>query len=111
MKADLAQAFSGGDSGAIELMIVRKDGSTFPAVAHASAIVRDDVVLGIRGILFDISNLKEAEQALVESEHRFFPKRRDTGQYVLVLLAAHERTHTHGVVARIADGDLRELRL
>jgi len=68
---NLAKALEKGDTGAVEFCIVRKDGTAFPALTHGSAILRDDVVVGVRGIVFDISDLKKTEQALRESEQRF----------------------------------------
>ncbi len=67
----LAGALNREDTGAVEFLIVRKDGTAFPALTHGSAIVRDDVVVGVRGVVFDISDLKRTEQALRESEERF----------------------------------------
>lgn len=67
----LAGALKRKDTGAVEFLIVRKDGTTFPALAHGSAIVRDDTVVGVRGVVFDISDLKKTEEALRESEERF----------------------------------------
>ncbi len=70
-KNRLARTLERQDTGAVEFLIVRKDGTTFPALTHGSAIVRDDEVVGIRGVVFDISDLKKAEHALRESEQRF----------------------------------------
>lgn len=70
-RESLAKALEQGDTGAVEFCIVRKDGTSFPALTHGSPIVRDDAVVGIRGIIFDISVLKKTEQALRESERRF----------------------------------------
>ncbi len=69
-KASLARAITDGDTGAVEFNMIRKDGTTFPAVTHGSAITRNGAVVGIRGIVFDISDLKRAEQALKDSEER-----------------------------------------
>ncbi len=81
----LTMALDQKDTGAVEFLIVRKDGTTFPALAHGSAIVRDDAVVGIRGVVFDISELKQTEQALRESEERFrtFLKSLHEGIWVL----------------------------
>jgi PAS domain S-box-containing protein len=67
----LAGTLNREDTGAVEFLIVRKDGTTFPALTHGSAIERDGVVAGMRGIVFDISELKKTEQALRKSEERF----------------------------------------
>jgi PAS domain S-box-containing protein len=70
-KDRMAAALTRGDTGVVEFLIVRKDGTMFPALTHGSAIERNGSVVGIRGIVFDISGLKKAEQALRESERRF----------------------------------------
>jgi PAS domain S-box-containing protein len=50
---------------------LRKDGSTFPAIAYASAIiVRKGKPVGLRGIIVDITRRKLAQEALRESEER-----------------------------------------
>jgi PAS domain S-box-containing protein len=51
-----------------EYTAVRKDGSTFPVLAQSSRITRNGKTVGFRGILFDISDRKKAEQEL--TNHR-----------------------------------------
>ncbi len=46
--------------------MVRKDGSTLPVLVYADTIVRDDQVVGIRGIILDITERKKAEYQLNE---------------------------------------------
>jgi len=58
------------NSGGTEYLMRRRDGTTFPVVAHADRIVREGRVLGVRGVLVDISRIKQAAQALRESEER-----------------------------------------
>ncbi len=84
-KERLALVASQQDTGPIEFQIMRKDGTTFPVLTHSSAIVRDNVVVGIRGVAFDISEIKKTEQALRESEERFrtFIKSLHEGIWVL----------------------------
>ena len=55
-----------------EYTMLRRDGSTFPAVVHASPIVLDGKILGLRSIVVDITDLKraEAEKILLESQLR-----------------------------------------
>ena len=50
---------------------LRKDGSTFPAIAYASAIiVRKGKPVGLRGIIIDVTKRKLAKEALRKSEER-----------------------------------------
>lgn len=84
-KERLEAAIATGDTGAVEFDIVRKDGTTFPALTHGSAIVRDGDAVGMRGVIFDISDIKKTERALRESEERFrtFVKSLHEGIWVL----------------------------
>jgi PAS domain S-box-containing protein len=45
-----------------EFDALRKDGSTFPVIIHASPIVREGRAVGLRGILVDITERKKAEE-------------------------------------------------
>ncbi|HPY73673.1 MAG TPA: PAS domain S-box protein [Methanothrix sp.] len=54
-----------------ELLMKRKDGSTFPSIVKTAPIIRDGHPSGLRGIIVDISERKEMEEALRESE-RFY---------------------------------------
>lgn len=65
-----ARVLQGEDIGPEEYVLLRKDGSSFPAVVHSMAIVRDGNVQGIRGIVVDITERKRAEQACIDSENR-----------------------------------------
>jgi PAS domain S-box-containing protein len=54
-----------------EYKMIRKDGSAFYATAYTNPIVQRDRVVGYRTILIDISDRKEAEEALRRSETRY----------------------------------------
>ncbi len=55
----------------LEIAIMRKDGTCIPSLAFSSLIMEDDKPIGIRGIIVDISKLKQYETALLESEQRY----------------------------------------
>jgi PAS domain S-box-containing protein len=55
---------NGEEDGASEYTALRKDGSTFPILLHSSPILRDGRSVGLRGIIFDITERKQAEDAL-----------------------------------------------
>jgi PAS domain S-box-containing protein len=45
-----------------EYEALRKDGSTFPAIIHASPVIREGRPVGLRGIVVDITERKRAEE-------------------------------------------------
>jgi PAS domain S-box-containing protein len=51
-----------------ETIIRRRDGSMFPAMVYASPIIRSGALKGLRGILFDLTAIRQAEEALRASE-------------------------------------------
>jgi len=61
----------GESLGANEYTVLRKDGSTFPVLNQAVAIMRNGKTVGLRGIMFDITDRKRAEEALRESEKKY----------------------------------------
>jgi PAS domain S-box-containing protein len=61
----------GGVSVGTEYTVLRKDGTTFPVVVYSSAITRDGNPVGLRGVAIDVTERKQAENALQLSETRF----------------------------------------
>ena len=49
-----------------EYEYVRKDGSTFPTVVHSSPVVRDGRIVGLRGVVVDLTESKAQEAAREE---------------------------------------------
>lgn len=48
-----------------EYLVQRKDGSRLPVLVYSSVIVRDEQPVGLRGVVLDISELKQAQQNLL----------------------------------------------
>jgi PAS domain S-box-containing protein len=54
-----------------EYISIKKDGSLFPVRPYFSAIFENGKPVGLRGITFDISDIRQAENELIESEGRY----------------------------------------
>jgi PAS domain S-box-containing protein len=50
-----------------EYTVVRKDGSTLPALVKTNVIVRSGQPVGLRGVMFDVTKQKELERELVQA--------------------------------------------
>ncbi len=50
--------------GETEYTIIKKDGTRFNAVVHSSPIVNDNKISGIRGVIFDVTLRKQAEEKI-----------------------------------------------
>ena len=49
-----------------EYTMIRKDGSTFPALVNSNPVFKDDKPVGLRGIIVDITERKLAEEQLIQ---------------------------------------------
>ncbi len=66
-----ANRINGGKIGINEYTVRGKDGNTFPVLVHSTTITDDaDNIIGTRAIVMNISERKQAEAALRESEER-----------------------------------------
>lgn len=57
--------------GGSEYTVMRKDGSVFPIILHGEVTYRDGKPTGIRGVVTDLTKVKQAEAALRESEESY----------------------------------------
>lgn len=63
-RARSIRIIKGVESGGQPYTLIRKDGSTVPVLIHSAPVHRDGKVVGLRGVLTDLSALKTAETAL-----------------------------------------------
>jgi two-component system, cell cycle sensor histidine kinase and response regulator CckA len=66
-----AEVFSGIDLHSLEIVAVRNDGSRLPVQISAAPIYDGENIIGLRGLVFDMTELKLREQALRQSEERY----------------------------------------
>ena len=60
----------GDEKSYLEYQALKKDGSTFHALALSVPFAMDDAIAGIRGFILDITSRKKAEETLRQSEAR-----------------------------------------
>ncbi len=68
---NIQKVLLGETSADAEYTAQRKDGSTFPIMVHSKRIIRDNKPAGMRGIIVDLTERKQAEDAIRDSEERF----------------------------------------
>ena len=69
--ANIERILAGEDLPEEEYTALRKDGTTFDAIIYANRIRSGGETLGLRGIIVDISDRKQAEDALLKSEKSY----------------------------------------
>ena len=69
-KENIKRRLRGEKFGTNEYTALRKDGSTFPVLLHSAPIVREGKPIGLRGIIIDITDRKQAEDELRRSQER-----------------------------------------
>ena len=65
---NMKRVLMGKNIGLNEYTAVRKDGSTFPILVHSTPIYHKGSFSGLRGIIIDITDRKDAEKALLAKE-------------------------------------------
>ena len=70
-KERVEQVIKGEQLDGTEYTMQRKDGSIFPAIMYSAPILHENRPVGMRGIIADITEHKQAEEALQRSEKRY----------------------------------------
>ena len=68
---ELRRIMEGEPSPGHEYLGLRKDGSSIPIKTYAQAVETDGRIVGARGVVVDISDIKQAEEALIEREQHY----------------------------------------
>jgi two-component system, LuxR family, sensor kinase FixL len=69
-RENVAASMAGKNPGINEYTLLRKNGSTFPALVRTNAIISETKVKGIRGIVLEITERKQMEKKLEQySKH------------------------------------------
>ena len=110
-RENIAKLMTGKNPGTNEYTLLRKNGSTFPALVNTNAIVSETKVKGIRGIVIEITERKQMENKLEQySKHleelietRTLELRKTQQQ-----LVKSERFAAIGELAAIIGHDLRK---
>ncbi len=68
---NLKRRLNGEELGPQEYLAVKKDGNVFPTIFYANRIIQGNKTIGLNGIIIDISDHKQAEEAIRISEERF----------------------------------------
>jgi PAS domain S-box-containing protein len=55
-----------------EFIMLRKDGTVFPALIYTNLILKDNQPVGLRGVVVDITEQKEAERKIKESQAEYY---------------------------------------
>jgi PAS domain S-box-containing protein len=94
VRKNIRKVLSGKKSPGNEYTALRKDGSTFPAIVYSSAIIRKGKSVGLRGILIDITERKQALAQMKEKEGALKAKKQELQEVnaaLRVLLKGRDR--------------------
>jgi len=106
---NMLRVLKGEILGGQEYIARRKDGKTFPVIIHSNRVVRDGKPTGLRGIIVDLSLLKQAEDAVRESEARLRVILDSVGAGIIIIDAkTHEIIDANATAVEMI-GDNREV--
>ncbi len=67
-RKNMSRLLNGEKIGPNEYRVIRPDGSIFRSVIHSTPVYKNDKIVGVHGIIIDITENKKSEAALRESE-------------------------------------------
>jgi PAS domain S-box-containing protein len=70
-KERIERLLSGEGLSAGEYIGIRKDGGTLPIVVHLNPLVCDNKIVGMKGIVTDVTAIRRTQDALRESENKY----------------------------------------
>ena len=68
LKENIQKILQGNDTGSNEYTAVKKDGSKFPIIIHSSAIRHSGEIVGLRGVVIDITKIKHTEELIQKAK-------------------------------------------
>ncbi len=87
IKENFQRVLSGEELDGAEYTALKKDGGRFPVVAYASPIIEENKGAGLRGIVVDITELKQAEENIKRAAEEW----RTTFDSFTDLVSIHDR--------------------
>ena len=99
---NIKRIISGENVRGSEYLAIRKDGSSFPIIIYTTVFEENEITIGLRGILIDITNLKEAEQSIKASEEKFRSIVQGLTDMIFILSAEGRITFITPSVTRIS---------
>jgi PAS domain S-box-containing protein len=85
VRHNLARLLSGEDFEHEEYKAVRRDGSSLPIKVYSQPVKRDGEVVGARGVVIDVSEIRQVEDALRKSESHYRTLFETTGTAMVLL--------------------------
>ncbi len=64
----MAKILKGQEAGLNEYTALRKDGTTFPIMIRSAPLLRDGQLIGMRGVIIDMSGKKRLESQLIQAQ-------------------------------------------
>ncbi len=83
-RANITKMYAGEPRNSNEYTLIRRDGTRFPTMISASPIINDKTgaPVGMRGVIIDLTERKQAEKALKESEAQFHDLLENAGDLI-----------------------------